>query len=271
MKIPTTILGIDFSGAVDAGRRVWITEGEIQGNRLKIKKCLRGDELPTSGQDRDRCLQSLQKFISKNSDCAFGLDFSFGLPEALVDERSWSEFILTFPRKYRSAEAFRLRCRAAEVNGELKRLTDRESRTPFCPYNLRIYRQTYYGICKLLFPLVKSGKVCVVPMQPLSPGKAWIFEICPASLLKSISLYQPYKGKTRNHLHNRRQILKFFLDRKTIFFSGAHLLDRIIHNSEGDALDSLLAAIGTFRTLHRVDSLYPVMNSRYAREGVVYF
>jgi len=134
------VYGVDFSGAVDAGRRIWIASGVIEKRALRIEECRRGEALPGSGRAREQCLAALREFIRSRRGCAFGLDFPFGLPRALVKEASWEEFVRAFPDRYSTPEEFRDVCQRASCGVELRRATDRESRTPFSPYNLRVYR-----------------------------------------------------------------------------------------------------------------------------------
>ena len=259
--------GVDFSGAVDAGRKIWIASGAIERGGLRINECRRAADLPGSGRDRDRCLAALRDFIATQRDCAFGLDYPFGLPRALVKEKTWEDFVLSFPDRYASAAAFRRACRAAARGAELRRATDRESRTPFSPYNLRLYRQTYFGIRELLHPLVREHLACVPPMQRLHPGRPWIFEICPASLLKRDQLYFPYKGRSETHREARARILRRIEKLIPLSFTGEALRADVIRDPGGDALDSVIAACGTFRALRQPA---PLTNSAYALEGYVY-
>ncbi len=97
MCSPHHIYGIDFSGAKDAGRKIWITEGVVKGGSLLIEDCFRARDLQDSGNELDICLPPLKDFIKENQDAAFGLDFPFGLPYVLVEQESWKEFIITFP------------------------------------------------------------------------------------------------------------------------------------------------------------------------------
>lgn len=261
------IHGVDFSGAVDAGRKIWIATGVTEGGRLRIEECRRAEDLPGSARDRHRCLAALRDFVAGERACAFGLDYPFGLPRALVKEKSWEDFILSFPDRYADPEAFRRACRAAARGGELRRVTDRESRTPFSPYNLRLYRQTYFGIRELLYPLVREHLACVPPMQRLLPGRPWIFEICPASLLKREQLYLPYKGRSAGHRAARTRILRRMEKRVPLSFPTGALRSAVIHDPGGDALDSVIAACGTFRALRHPA---PLTNGAYALEGYVY-
>ena len=84
---------------------------------------------------------------------------------------------------------FKTKCNDAAGNNELKRKTDEETSTPFSPYNLRMFRQTYFGIKDILAPLVIDKIACVLPMQQPEQYKPWIIEICPASTLKNLNPY----------------------------------------------------------------------------------
>ncbi len=260
--------GVDFSGAVDAGRRIWIASGQIEKRALRIEECRRGEALPGSGRDRDQCLAALREFIRSQRGCAFGLDFPFGLPHALVKEASWEEFVRAFPDRYSTPEEFRDACQRASCGVELRRATDRESRTPFSPYNLRVYRQTYFGIRELLAPLVRDGSASVPPMQPPLPGKPWILEICPASLLKREKLYIPYKGGSKAHRAARARILMKIEKVVSLFLPSRALRRSLVDDRGGDALDSVIAACGALRALRNPDGLD--VGDGYALEGYVY-
>lgn len=203
------VYGVDFSGARDAGRRIWLAEGPVGDGRLRIEHCYPAEELPGSGRDRAAALGALRRLVAAAPRAAFGLDFPFGLPRPLLEgAESWEAFVLSFPGNYPGADAFRQRCRARHPPGELKRETDRETKTPFAPYNLRLYRQTYYGIRQVLYPLVRDGAACVLPMHARCPGRAWVLEICPASTLKWAGLpAQQYKARTVEGRRTREAIL----------------------------------------------------------------
>src|SRR5512136_3120761 len=123
------IYGIDFSGAKDAGNKIWIAKCVPVGESLLIKECFRARDLPNSGKRVETCLPALVELIKSNQNAVFGFDFPFGLPAPLVKEMTWEQFVLAFPKKYKSPEAFRGACRQAKKGGELKRQTDRESHT----------------------------------------------------------------------------------------------------------------------------------------------
>jgi len=263
------VYGVDFSGAVDAGKKIWITNGVVEGESLRVEACYQGADLPGSGVERDRCLAALRDFIAEEMDSVFGLDFPLGLPAELVKADTWEDFILSFPGQYASPEAFRESCRSATGGSELKRLTDRESRTPFSPYNIRLYRQTYYGLRDVIAPLVRDQSACVLPMQTPLPGKPWVLEICPASTLKREFLYLPYKGKSAKHASARERILEAIEQMAPLSVPKA-LRSVILKDAGGDALDSAVAVFAAFRTLYNSGDLIVGSTHTYALEGYVY-
>jgi hypothetical protein len=151
----------------------------------------------------------------------------------------------------------------------LKRVTDRESHTPFSPYNIRLYRQTYFGIRDLLASLVQDGMANVLPMQTASPDKPWVLEICPASTLKREYLYWPYKGKSREHREARARIFGAIEQMAPLSVPEA-LRSVILDDPGGDALDSVVAAVAVFRALRNPAGVLAVGNSVYNLEGYVY-
>jgi len=243
-ELTRNIYGIDFSGAKDAGKKIWIAGGSVEGNILHIETCLRATELPGAGSDRERCLKALRGFIANETDSSFGFDFPFGLPLAMNKEERWYDFVIKFPERYESAGDFREKCRKAAPGKELKRITDIESRAPFSPYNLRVYRQTYYGIRDILNPLVHEKHVRVLPMQQPQQGKAQIIEICPASTLKKMNIYRPYKGSMLRE--QRMLILKALENTSSFSISDRSITELILDDIYGDALDSVIAAYATF-------------------------
>jgi hypothetical protein len=266
---PRQVYGVDFSGAADAGKKIWITKGMIDGEALRIEACYQGADLPGSDVARDPCLAALRDFIARETDSAIGLDFPFGLPRELVKMDTWEDFAVSFPDCYASPEVFRETCRAATDGSELKRVTDRESHTPFSPYNIRLYRQTYFGISNVLAPVVRDQVACVLPMQTALPDKPWILEICPASTLKREYLYWPYKGKSHEHREGRARILAAIEQSAHLSLSDA-LRSVILDDPGGDALDSVIAAFAVFRTLRNPAGVVAMWDSVYALEGCVY-
>jgi hypothetical protein len=250
ISLPPRIIGIDFSGARDAGARVWIAEAVAdREGPLRVINCIKGEELPGSGRGREACLVALTAFLAEAGQAAIGLDFPFGLPLPLVQADTWTQFVVDFPERFPSVQDFRETCIRETCGKEHKRATDREARTPFSPYNLRLFRQTYYGLRMLVHPLIQNNRARAIPMQPPARGKPILLEICPATTLKrdprGRDLYQPYKGRGDLRRRQRETILGHFEGNGRVAFETPAIRERLLADPGGDALDSVLAAIGT--------------------------
>jgi hypothetical protein len=254
-RCPKRVWGVDFSGAKDAGKKIWIARGDVRGGIVEIERCDPARELPGFKTGRDDCLAALCEFVAGEGECVLGFDFPFGLPEKLVKERTWEEFVAAFPTKYADPESFKSACRSAACERELKRLTDKECQSPFSPYNLRLYRQTYYGMRDFLGPIVARELTCVIPMQRPVPGKPWVLEVCPAATLKREGLYvrdgRPvsYKKKTEKHREARRRILEGIERPGVLRIGSQEIREKVLDDSEGDGLDSVIAALAAFRAV----------------------
>ncbi len=243
------IYGVDFSGARDAGKKIWIARGTIEGAGLSVTACFQVKDLADSGKDRDRGLSVLRAFIKRENESVFGMDFPFGIPKALIKEENWERWARAFKDSYGSPDEFRRFCRATSGGKELKRFTDRKVVTPFSPYNLRVYRQTYFGIRDVLGALLRENAICVLPMQKPVPRRAWVIEICPASTLRREGLSSPYKGMGERRRVARSGILRGLEDMGSLRIREQALRSTIINDRGGDALDSVVAAFATFRAL----------------------
>ena len=130
---------------------------------LEILSCRPISALPGGADDRATALAALRSFIAGMPDAIIGCDFPFSLPRAHIEAASWLDFIDGF--RHADALAFYEHCRRASGGKEPKRATDVESKTPWCAFNIRLYRQSYHGMAELLRPLVMEAKALVLPMQ----------------------------------------------------------------------------------------------------------
>ena len=103
-------------------------------------------------------------------------------------------------------------------------------------------------------------------MQKSEPGLANLVEVCPASTLKLRGKVPSYKGRSKRHREARQLILDEL---------GAEIRvpDRLnvvaVEDAEGDALDSIVAALATSRAL--VDQPdREALKEDYLLEGRVY-
>jgi hypothetical protein len=245
--------GIDFSGARLAGKAIWIAEGRLDGrNRVELVDCCPASALPDSGADRALALAALRRLIAGTPDGIFGCDFPVGLPRAVLEGADWKGFIGGFHR-HEHAEAFRENCRRLAKGKEIRRDTDRIAKTPFCAWNLRLYRQTYHGLADIVAPLHRARLASVISVEPPHPRRAWIAETCPASVLKRLDLYRPYKGRSPSARSMRRDIIAALIERGHLLSPSRSQRDRLIEDQGGDALDSVIACLAAAEALRQLD------------------
>ena len=84
----------------------------------------------------------------------------------------------------------------------------------------------------------------VWPFQPRRPGRAHLLEICPASTLKRLDLYRPYKGRGPALREARASILSTLLALTSAVGPPA-LRQQALDDPGGDALDALIALLAT--------------------------
>lgn len=244
----TRILGVDFSGASDAGRKIWIAEGRrSELGAFQLLECLPAMDLPGGGKAPAEAVPALTRHIATLGDARIGCDFPFGLPRALVSAQSWKSFALRYAAEFADADTFRSIMRSRHDAFEHKRVTDRIARTPFNSYNLRLYRQTWWGIAGVLDPLVRARRAIIRPQQKLAAGKPTLIEVCAACTLKSIDLYPPYKGKGAVLRKARQRILDHFIDRGALVAPARRMRRLLLDNEGGDALDAVIGAVATAR------------------------
>lgn len=244
------IFGVDFSGATNAGSKIWISRTRLDDNCLVVEKCYPIKEIiENSGNSRAVCLLALQTFIKGTTSCVVGIDTSFSIPRQLIKDKTWTAFINNFPDRYGSPEDFRKQCLISTDGKEYKRDYGEKVKAPFSAYNLRMYRQTYYGINSILYPLIKTNAIRVLPMQCYDPTVTSVIEVCPAVTLKKLDSYFPYKGKTEMCFNARLEILNLFRTKYNLVISDAGLINKIVEDPEGDALDSLIAAHASAKLL----------------------
>lgn len=268
LPMPRRIAGVDFSGAQDAGRKLWITEGRSAGGRLYIEACASIAQRCGGVTAPAESCAALVAFLRRLGAAAVGCDFPFSLPNAMIGKRDWPAFLAGFARRYPTAETLH---QAGRRGGkELRRTCDIAAKTPFAPTNLRLYRQTWRGIRDVLAPLTAADAARVLPFQKPRPGVPWLLECCPASALKCLGMHQPpYKGGAPGRAARRAAILRELEEHGVAPLSGS-LRRVVIGQAGGDALDSVIAAWIAFRVVTRPGGLPSVPPRWPAIEGLVY-
>jgi hypothetical protein len=262
----TAIFGVDFSGARNAGGKIWVAEAMLQGQTLRVVRCDRMADRP-GARDRDAALAALRHLIKERTHAVFGIDFPFGIPHELHDAPTWPDFVLGFETRYSSPDDFRMKCRAASPARELRRVTDRCRKSPFSPYNLRLYRQTFFGIRDVLAPLIRRDDARILPMQASAAGKTIVLEVCPASTLKTLGQPGGYKGSAATAGDARRQLVRTLRDERLVDSLDPRIVSQVVDDQDGDGLDAILAAVVAADSIAR-----PVHPSAdwHAREGAIH-
>ena len=83
-------------------------------------------------------------------------------------------------------------------------------------------------------------------MQQPKPKVPWLIEVCPASTLKKMALYSPYKCRDSACQKERQNILKEVCNRRSLRIEGSGIAEAVIGDWHGDALDSVIAAAAAF-------------------------
>lgn len=244
----TRLLGIDFSGAQDAGRKIWVAEGRRTDGPLEIDDCRPAIDLHSGGRLPEVAIAALARHIIAEPDTIAGCDFPFSLPIDLIGAKDWRSFAVTFRRRFVDPLSFHDLCHQATGGMETKRRTDREDKTPFNSFNLRLYRQTWWGIGHLLAPLVAADAVRVWPQMTRASGKPTIVEVCAACSLIRLDCYPSYKGRTKMHRDARRRILDLLIGRGFLAPPKRALRNMLLDNQGGDALDAVIGAIAVNRS-----------------------
>jgi len=241
------ILGVDFSGADDAGRKIWIAEGRRAPDGAFLLTDLRpACDLEGGGRAPGPAIAALARHIMREPETIAGCDFPFSLPRLLITEPRWEDFVRGFPARFPDPDTFRAWAYRAAGNKEIRRRADSTAKTPFNSYNLRIYRQTWWGIATLLHPLLVSGDAIIRPYQRMPrKQRPIVIEACPACTLKSIGFYPAYKGRLSSHRDARRTIVERLVQSGWLASPSRTLMRLLLDNAGGDALDSLIAAIAT--------------------------
>jgi hypothetical protein len=263
---PQRVLGVDFSGARDAGRKIWIAELQRgRGHRLTLIDLLPAAALPESGIAPSTAIAALARHILREPETIVGCDFPFTLPKAVMDA-PWETFVADFPRRFPDPDAFRAWALHRADGREIRRAADSNAKTPFNSYNLRIYRQTWWGIAHLIGPLVSTGRAIVRPFQPLpARPRPILIEACPACSLKQIEFYPAYKGRTGAHRLERRAVLRKLIAMGLLEAPSRRLQALMLDNAGGDALDAVIAALAAAEAAIELE---PDPDQRI--EGIIY-
>ena len=250
-----SVLGVDFSGASDAGDNIWLTEGTWSAAELTVSSVT--SAATNWDSSRDAALEGLVNVISSGDHDVVGLDFPFSVPQDVVEEDNWHRFARNLEshrdaeRNGHPAERFRTGCRDRADGTDKKRRTDEEHRAQ-CPYGVRIKYQTYFGIVDVLRPLVEAHDVPVEPLSTAGEGPPTVVEVYPAATINSLfdEDSSGYKGTSETALEKRTSLVAELESAEPgVSFDGDGGTDRpkLATLCSDDALDSVLAALSAAR------------------------
>lgn len=285
------IYGIDFSGAADAGKKMFVAKCALlkkpRDLTLLVHSVLPARQLPGGGLSPQEATAAVRSELLAATKDQVTVVVGVDSPPAIAKEfmtGNWTTWARQFSKVYQTPEAFREATSVFDGSKrrEPKRWTDVEHKTPLPPQNLRMYKQTWWAIKGIFAPLSQQG-FCVVPCMDFS-GSHVLMESCPASVLKRLELYtEPYKGKTAKHGQRRRVILDHLKrgvpigrNSKTLLsvqMADPKLLPALVADSGADALDAVLAALGAACSISREDFPVPEdgkMLDIYKLEACVY-
>ena len=107
MTIRPLVAGVDFSGARDAGKHIWIAEGTPTPDGVRIDTLPRVDTLPTGGAAFEEAMTGLCDRLASLTDSIVGLDFPFSIPADLIEQTTWPAFVRDFADRYSTPQEFR--------------------------------------------------------------------------------------------------------------------------------------------------------------------
>lgn len=275
----STVQGVDFSGAAEAGKTAWIAQLDVTGGSPGLRLADLKPLGRLAGTDsRDGVYTYLVDRILNSGQTLWGMDFPFGLPVEL-ELGSWDdqlENVVDFEgdaKQYGRSLVQRTQERVGKMHA--RRLTDRETKTPFDCYHYRIIYQTFHGMRDVLSPAVRDPRTAVLPFQygRCSEADRIVVEACPSSTLKRMGLpHQKYKqaGKRKTD-YAHRKVRREILDGLSSLVALSDYRRRILMSDPGgDALDAVIAGIGSWYSLGTEDHNKIALSDRYPREGYVY-
>ena len=280
MANPSSFIGVDFSGAKEAGRNIWVARATRSGRRLRLTE-LNSLAALAGTAERAPALAHLVSLIRGSADALWAMDFPFAMPLEVIDppDRSWRAQLDWVHNWGEDAYGLGLECvRRARTLGDrmhLRRRTDAEAKAPFDCYHYRIIYQTFHGMRDVLRPLSTARGVAVLPFhyRRLPTARTVVLECCPSSVLKRLGLpHQNYKQPAGGPLTPKRRLtrhailagLRPHIDLEPRFVRTA------MRNPGGDALDAVIAAVGGWLGWGRADHRAIARDDRYPLEGHLY-
>ena len=221
--------GIDFSGGDNPAGKIWVATRD-GGKPVSLRR----------GFDHHAIVELVAASLSDGQSHLWRIDAPFGVAlETLAAhdiEPSWSA-MASWLGSFGSPREWRTECRGLD-RSEPRRITDREAHTPMAPQNLRVFKQTWSVITRILVPLAARG-VRIEPVAGPPHARVVVAEGCPASALRLRAWpARGYKGDGEPPRERRREIVAEL--RRGNVNIPPNLATMAIDDAEGDGIDALL-------------------------------
>lgn len=230
------ILGVDFSGAKDYVKRIWLTELGLHEHGFEYKW-----SKPLANLGTEANYSNLVNYIS-NFQGSIGIDAPLSIPGlSRADYSSWmNDFMHAMP----SAETFRSALKEKWNGKELKRTVEKEVGAPFSVVNLRFYRQADAMFRYVIPDVILRKCTNLSPFFGSESALNTLYEVCPSAFLKANygKLFSPYKGNGAVEAENRKGLLLNLMDSYQLKLNKEQQI-AFIQNKGGDAIDSLISAL----------------------------
>ena len=251
---PIDVLGIDWSGAAEAGRRTWLAMGTLVDGRLHVHRLLRAIE--AEARTTEEVIGRVAARVRAPGTRLVGIDAPLGLPVPVLDALGVADtpaLIDLLDRLWDDPERFRARCsalaRQATGQPEPRRKTDQHAGTPWCPWNLRLYRQTWAAF-QLLQALEGDPRVAVLPFTSAA-APVRLAEVSPTAVVAML----PVEG--RGYKRRGEETLREAILEAAAGTWGLSLDPEVraqaVADPGGDAVDAILAALSAAFGLSGLD------------------
>jgi hypothetical protein len=245
-SVSKKVVGIDFSGAKDAGNHIWMSTGTKSGGHLRIDHCVKAKHYFGCQSSKNKIYDELVNWIDSSQNITIGIDFPFSVPETVANvvfnANTWKEMAnnniwMNIPPK-----TFRDQCK--NVDSSQLRDTDAMNRAD-CPYSIRVYKQTYNGIKNVLRPLLQQN-ISIAPIINTSRDVTILETYPAATLAREKDLFASQYKNGKSALSRREHNIRVLSQRSELDISGISY-NKVINNESGDALDSIVASLATYR------------------------
>jgi hypothetical protein len=233
------VIGIDWSGSMSAGAKIWAAVLVPDAGRLRLERLVRPF---AAAPARELVLRDFAGWLGSEvrrvDATAVGLDFCFSLPPTQARALGAASD---------SPRDLALRLAALATPDEFRRAAGREERratdvqclAPFAPTNLRMFRQTYLGIrCLGTLPATFALR----PWEVADDGRVVVVEVLPANVVRTHLAGGFYKGRSEGARCARSRLIRQIGERFDLRVQSDDA-GMIEQDCEGDAIDAVLAGL----------------------------